>query len=288
MMLSIIVKLIVLADHKMILRDIQKYKQGYEHNPDSVCTLDMQGIITSVNNGTIELLGRSKEQLIGSSILLYVHPDDKEHARIHFKKITDGQDSRIEFSIIRLDGERIDIMSTGSPIKVNGVVIGVSGFGKDISEQKKLLKKLMEHDTQYNSLFESNMHTIFLIDEHSKIVTVNHTMQKMLGYNQEQLVGKYFTEFFTAESPERITQMLDHQNMKKQMATYEMIMINKYGIETIVAVSCNPVFYEERYRGTYCKVRDISYRKHLEKVLQDKIDREINTHDPLDLVEAYE
>ena len=30
--------------------------------------------------------------------------------------------------------------------------------------------------------------------------------------------------------------------MKKQAATYEMIMINKYGIETIVAVSCNPVF----------------------------------------------
>ena len=55
------------------------------------------------------------------------------------------------------------------------------------------------------------MHTIFLIDEHNKIVSVNDPMQKMLGYNQEQLVGKYFTEFFTAESPEQFAQMLDHR-----------------------------------------------------------------------------
>jgi PAS domain S-box-containing protein len=281
MILGIVVNLIIFSDQKKIFRDIQKYKQGYDHNPDSVCTLDMQGIITSVNKGTIELLGRSKEQLVGVSFLKYVHPDDIELAQIHFQNITEGRDSQIEFSIVRQDGDRIYIMSTGSPIKMNGVIVGVSGFGKDISEQKKLLRKLMEHDTEYKSLFESNMHTIFLIDEDNKIVTVNHSMQKMLGYNKDQLIGKYFSDFFTTESPEHIHQKLE-KNTKRQMTTYEMIMINKYGIETNVAVSFNPVYFEERYRGTYCKVRDISYRKHLERVLQEKIDRGITTHDPSD------
>ena len=70
----------------MILRDIQKYKQGYEHNPDSVCTLDMQGIITSVNNGNNRIARSFEGATYWCSILKYVHPDDKEHARHTFQE----------------------------------------------------------------------------------------------------------------------------------------------------------------------------------------------------------
>ncbi len=70
----------------------------------------------------------------------------------------------------------------------------------DVTDQRKLVAALKEHEAKLSVLFESSMAGISMIDPSGKVLLVNNRLAEMLGYSMSELVGSYYTSHLHPDS----------------------------------------------------------------------------------------
>jgi PAS domain S-box-containing protein len=110
-----------------------------ETSEDAILTKDLDGIITSWNQGATELFGYRAEEAIGKSVTMLIPADRQDEEPSIIRRIRAGE--RIEhYETIRQrkDGSLIDISLSVSPLKdSNGAIIGASKIARNITERKR-------------------------------------------------------------------------------------------------------------------------------------------------------
>lgn len=110
---------------------------------DAIVGKTLDGIVTSWNRGAEQLFGYSAEEMIGQSILRLIPPEHHHEEERILSSIRRGK--RLEhFETIRRrkDGALIDVSLTVSPvIDAQGAIIGASKIARDITVQKRRLRR---------------------------------------------------------------------------------------------------------------------------------------------------
>jgi PAS domain S-box-containing protein len=124
-----------------------------ESSEDAVLTKDLDGIITSWNNGARRLFGYTAEEAIGKPVLMLIPAERHDEEPTILSRIRRGE--RIdpyETARLRKDGSTVDISLTVSPVRnPDGRIIGASKIARDITErrraeqQQRLLLREMDH-----------------------------------------------------------------------------------------------------------------------------------------------
>jgi sigma-B regulation protein RsbU (phosphoserine phosphatase) len=137
--------------------DITKRKQAEERNlrlaaivdssDDAIIGKTLEGIITSWNKGAEKIYGYSEAEVLGTSIAMRVPPEHRDEVLLVHDKIKKGEHiEHFETIRTRKNGERIFMSLTYSPVKdAQGRVMAVSTIGRDITEQKKAERLLLDH-----------------------------------------------------------------------------------------------------------------------------------------------
>jgi PAS domain S-box-containing protein len=111
-----------------------------ESSDDAIVSKDLNGIITSWNQGAERIFGYKAEEIIGQPVTIIIPPELHDDEPRILAKIRAGE--RIDhFQTVRLrkNGERIDVSLTVSPVKdQHGNIIGAAKIARDITQQKKL------------------------------------------------------------------------------------------------------------------------------------------------------
>ncbi|HVT99341.1 MAG TPA: PAS domain S-box protein [Acidobacteriaceae bacterium] len=113
---------------------------------DAIISKDLNGIITSWNNGARRLFGYEPEEMIGQSILR-LFPEDLRHEEAEIlRKLRAGEKiEHYETTRISKTGERCEVSITISPIRNHlGEVIGASKIARDVSDRKKVERLAIE------------------------------------------------------------------------------------------------------------------------------------------------
>ena len=110
-----------------------------ESSEDAIIGKDLNGRITSWNEGAVRLFGYRAKEMIGKPLLSLIPPDRQgEEPRI-LERVRRGE--RIEhYETVRLrkDGTLIPVSLTVSPIKTElGTIIGISNITRDISDRRR-------------------------------------------------------------------------------------------------------------------------------------------------------
>lgn len=117
-----------------------------ESSDDAIVSKNLDGIVTSWNQSACRLFGYTADEMIGQPILKII-PEDlyPEEAEI-LRKIRAGV--RIEHyqtRRLRKDGQIVEVSITISPIRdASGKITGSSKIARDISEQKKMERHLLQ------------------------------------------------------------------------------------------------------------------------------------------------
>ena len=102
-----------------------------------------------VNARFEEILGFSKEELLGTESLSYVHPDDRDGVRANaVKALKNGSNKEYhpyEYRIVSKSGEYRWVMETVAPIEYEGKRAALGNF-MDITDSKWAAEKLREND----------------------------------------------------------------------------------------------------------------------------------------------
>jgi len=118
-----------------------KYRALFEQATDAVFIEDTTGIILDTNSRATEILGWSREELIGSHISKLVPPEESSKLRIHFERLEHGVGFRVESYNLHKDGRKIPVEVNIMPVEVSGESL-IIVFVRDISDKRRLEDQL--------------------------------------------------------------------------------------------------------------------------------------------------
>jgi PAS domain S-box-containing protein len=106
---------------------------------DAIISKDINGIITSWNEGARRLFGYEAEEVLGKSVLILIPPQRQEEETDILRHVQQGEPVRhFETVRVRKNGTFIDVSLTISPVKdAEGVIIGASKIARDISDRRQ-------------------------------------------------------------------------------------------------------------------------------------------------------
>ena len=192
-------------------------------------------------------------------------------------KASRGIEDIYELTYIRKDGSRFPAVVSVTALRDPGEgIIGYLLIGTDNTarkeieaDQKHLAQSLRDHQFYTRSLFESNIDALMTTDPSGIITDVNKQMEALTDCTRDELIGAPFKDYFTdPESAERsIKQVLS----EKKVTNYELTARSRTGEETVVSFNAT-TFYDRnrKLQGVFAAARDITERKRLDQVLQEK------------------
>ena len=164
-----------------------KYRTLFEESREAIFITNNAGIIVDLNQAVIDLLGYSREELLGTEIQSY-HYDLSKQAQFHGEIAEKGYVRDFEERLRKKDGTIIDcFFSVMSRKNSDGSVQGFQGSVRDITEQKQAREILRASEENYRTIFNSVNDAIFIHDlETGDILDVNSRMCEMYGYDLEE------------------------------------------------------------------------------------------------------
>lgn len=137
-----------ISERRRAERDRLRLAAIVESSHDAIFSKNLDGILTSWNQGAEQLYGYRAEEIIGKSVSILFPPDHSVELAGIMDRIKRGE--RIEhYETIRLrkDGQPFEANVFISPLKdESGRIIGASDITRDISERKRLYQQLQEAD----------------------------------------------------------------------------------------------------------------------------------------------
>jgi PAS domain S-box-containing protein len=192
-------------------------------------------------------------------------------------KASRGIEDIYELTYIRKDGSRFPAVVSVTALRdAQDAIIGYLLIGTDNTarkqveaEQKLLDQRLRDQQFYTRSLIESNLDAIMTTDPFGIISDVNKQMEALTGCTRDELIGAPFKNYFT--DPERAEAAIKLVLSEKKVANYELTARARDGKETVVSYNAM-TFYDRdrRLQGVFAAARDITERKRLDQVLQEK------------------
>ena len=175
-----------------------------EFSDDAIIGKDLNGIITSWNNGAERVFGYTSDEMVGTSIMRLI-PANRQDEEAHILgKIRKGE-SVEHFETLRQtkNGRLIDISVTASPIKdIAGKVIGVSKVARNITERKRAEEQISEQA----AFLDTARDAILVRDLEGKILFWNRGAEHMYGWTRQEVVGRNIGELLYA-NPKKFTEV---------------------------------------------------------------------------------
>lgn len=156
-----------------------------------------------------------------------------------------------------------------------GDVEGIFFFANDVTEQVLSRKKIEASEKQFRQIVETAQEGIWMLDENNLTRLVNAKMCRILGYSEDEMIGKP-PHFFVKQKGKDPGQDMFSTGMNTTIDMYEDQFITKSGSVVWAHLSTNPIVDDNgNYKGALAMVTDVTLRKRLEeKILKQKVQQQ--------------
>ena len=193
----------ILAKSKKITAELleseEKFRGISASAKDAIIMVDNEGNISYWNEGAEIIFRYRRKDVIGRDIKILVPEKYYEILDSGFRRFrTTGYapiiGKTIELTGIKKGGDEIPIEISLSSVKIRKKWNAI-GIVRDITERKMAEKQLMIKDLAV----DSTINAIALAEPKGKLTYVNPAFLKMWGYQENDVVGRHFVEFWQDE-----------------------------------------------------------------------------------------
>ena len=259
---------------KAALRETEeRYRLLFESIGQGIYTFDRDGVITEINPAACELIGYSREELLGRHIfeLNILHPDDfKTGASIVGRLLSGELDlDRHQYRFIKKNGEIMEVDITGMVRKDDdGNVISVSDVAVDITEQKRAAEALREFEELWRTLIETSPDGIIVIDMQGRAIIVSERAKEMSGAFDGMTRGRDAMGFISEEERATAEARLVAFADKGSVTNVEYTVARPDGSRIVVEASASLIRDRDgEPQAVVAVARDITARKQVEEEL---------------------
>ena len=245
-----------------------RYRTIFEQAGVGVAVLESRtGRFVEVNRKDLEILGRSKAELLATDFMSITHPDDLANDLNQRHRMIDG-DTRgftMEKRLLRPDGAVVWVSIAVSPLWRPGEEpLHHLAVLENITERKLLEQSLRLTQFSIDRAAES----VFWMTPNGKIVYVNDAACRTLGYTREEIIGKTLTDI-DANFPAAAWPTHWEDVKRRKTFSFETDYKTKDGRLLKTEVTVNYIQFEGReYKSA--TMRDITERKRAEEALANE------------------
>ncbi|MGQ9646363.1 MAG: PAS domain S-box protein [Thermodesulfobacteriota bacterium] len=179
----------------------ERYRTAIEHSNDGVSMIRGE-TIQYVNRRFVEIFGyERREEIIGKSVLIVVHPDDQDMVIMMNRRRQRGEPVpvRYEFKGITKDGRVIYIEVSATSIVYRGTPEYLV-YLRDVTERKVAEELMRNERDRFRTLSENAPFGIIMIDKEGRFEYLNPKFKEMFGYSLEDVPNS--VEWFRKAFPD--------------------------------------------------------------------------------------
>jgi len=264
-----------ITERKRMERELReatkRFEKMAEMGEDGIIVFDEDSRIEFANQMASEIVGLSKDQILGREFFSLIGKRDEEFLEEMVMRGEGlGQKVCTEMSICPPEGPIKESEVCIAPTASEDGRIKTYAYIRDITERKKFEKELKESEEKYRNLFERVRHGLFISSKEGKFIDCNPALLEMVGYENK----KGFLEidiakdlYVNLEDRKAFQKLIEEQGYVKDLE----VEFKKKGGEKITVLLTAHVKKDEKGRITgYEGINiDISERKRMERKLQE-------------------
>ncbi|MBE9184405.1 PAS domain S-box protein [Microcoleus sp. LEGE 07076] len=219
------------------LRDSeQRFRAIFERGAIGMAVATLEGMAIATNPAFQAMLGLSEAELRGAGLDDCAHPEDAAASHQLRQQLAAGSREayQIEKRYLRPDGSiRWGRLSASVIDSSQGRPQFILEMVEDITDRKQAQSALLQNEAKWRSLILNSSDIITILDEGGRIVYQSPSVETVLGYEPEELIGRMVLDFI---HPDDIPSVMS------------------YG-EKLLANPGDPIALEGRFRradGSWC------------------------------------
>jgi PAS domain S-box-containing protein len=251
------------------------FKSLTDNAASGLFMLDEAGRVTFMNPAAQLTLGRTFAEVSDKSLHEIVHPDGPSGKPCALpeclleKAIASASPVKgLPDVFLNKYGRAVFVSCSLSPLHPGGSAAGMVVEFQDITEHKQSEDLLKMSEDRYRRLFETAQDGILILDsEAGRIMDVNPYLARLLGYSQQELLGKQLWEFGLF-SDIAANQKAFQELKERGYVRYDNLPLRtKDGRPREVEYVSN-LYHVGGETVVQCNIRDITDRKQMEKDLR--------------------
>ena len=241
------------------------FKQMVELAPVSIMYIDIKGKIKYVSPKCKEMLGYENDELLEKRFLSIVAKEYRRQILMDSIKVIEQKKlftSRCE--LLRNDFLTI-LCEISSQVHLDetGRLLGVVATIQNIIENRPAWKALRESERKYRTLVSQAADGIVIV-QYEIIKFVNKSLCKILGYGEQEILGRNFFDFVLASDAPPIREIHAKRMAGRNVPIrHEMVMVKKNNEEISIEFNSCSIEYNSQ-TAALVFIRDISERKQVE------------------------
>ncbi len=249
--------------------DLLAMQRVVQQSASAMMITDARGQIVYVNPKFTELSGYAVDELLGQNPrLLQSGNMSQDYYQSLWGKLACDGEWQGELQNRKKSGEEYWVFESISAIKDSaGQVTHFLAVEEDITHRKHVESALVESEERFRQMAEMAGEWLWEQDPNGYYLYSSAAVKQILGFSQEQIIGKHYTEFLTTQDKESQTLFAaSHQSFYALINHYQ----HKDGRLVLTESTGLPIINTEgkvvKWRGVD---RDISARMHFQNALID-------------------
>jgi diguanylate cyclase (GGDEF)-like protein/PAS domain S-box-containing protein len=240
---------------------------------EGIIGIDPSGNILFVNPTAERIMRQPAERLLGTSLDPFVRlvsaeldlgDQDSQHQSINNAPADQTMEGVLDIGADSLPVEfvRTEMWDRG---RMSGEVVTI----RDISQRKVAEKALRENEQRFRSLVQNASDMITVISLDTTVSYQSPSIERVLGYQVHELVGRKLVELFHREDVPRVLSFLTEAMMRPaQSAVVETRVQHANGSWRDLEIIGTDQRLDPSVGGFVLNIRDVSERKALERQLR--------------------
>jgi PAS domain S-box-containing protein len=231
-----------------------------------------EGKFLRVNPALCKMLGYSREELLSKTFQDITHPDDLDRDVEYVRQMLDGEIDTYQMDkrYFKKSGEIFWVhLSVSLVKKKSGKPRHFISQIVDIDKRKKTESALRKIEGDYKQLINTAQEGIWIIDDEAKTTFANDSMAEMLGYTEQEILGRRLFDFMDEKAIEEAKQLFQRR-AKGINEVHDFRFKHKNGTDVWVIIATNALYDEQgNFTGSLGMLVDITQRKRLEQELSN-------------------
>ena len=269
-----------LTQRKMVegaLRESEeKYRDVVERANDAIVVVQDNNI-AYINPRGAAILGYKSEEVIGTSMINYIHPDYIQEAleRISKRMRGEGASDLYETVLRHRDGSVRHVEMSGGVIQYEGRPADLI-VGRDITERKETEEALQKSEERYRLLADNSSDIIWTMDLDGNFTYMSPSVETLTGFTPDEVVHsplEYLMGDESASCVRRIIGSIDPADLQGESSVVrlELKQLTKDG--EVLDVEINSILIHDE-NGNITAIqgstRDVTRRKAAEDALRER------------------
>ena len=222
-----------------------------ESTEDAVVGSTLDGRILTWNRAAEKLHGYRADEAIGQSVLMLLAPEYHDRTRRISEGLLRGRVyPQFESTAVRKNGERVEVsISVCSVRNGAGQVTGSAAIIRDITKAKLAEKALRDDEARFRMAFENAPFGLCMTTADSRILQVNGTFCRMLGYSAAELTALGWIDITHPDDRERSLQA--YERLEQDQVPYvelEKRYLHKQGHTVCARVRMSVIEYDGSFQ----------------------------------------